>query len=234
MELCQDACIEEILTSMERYLVAFALLLSAWAAWAQSGDVHKGDIIEIGGVKAIVFRLDEDGHGTAMTVKAFRGEKSPFSSDAKVVSSLHMDSLVDGKANMQEVFDYAAAHHVDLSRFPAFAWCRRLGEGWYIPAEEQLKQFINFWLGNEQEFTWDDDEEETDLDLEAASPKAVNERIMDAGGTPFFSGVYTSTLDAERKVTIYSYNQDKKTWRFRKVKPGSLGRTTNGRACYDF
>ena len=38
------------------------------AAHAQFDDVRKGDIIDINGVKALVFQVDDEGHGTAMTV----------------------------------------------------------------------------------------------------------------------------------------------------------------------
>lgn len=28
------------------------------------------------------------------------------------------------------------------NKYPAFAWCADLGEGWYLPAIEELKQFL--------------------------------------------------------------------------------------------
>lgn len=220
---------------MRKFIISIFLCFLVFSyAYAQFEDVRKGDIIEINGVKAIVFSLDEYGNGTAMSIKAFRGKKAPWCSDSKVLKSLHAESTTDGKANTQAVFDYCQANSINLSQFPAFEWCSKFGEGWYILAEDQLKQFINFWLGNEQEFNWDDEEDETGLDLNASSPKQINERIMEAGGTPFFTGVYTSTMDEKQRITVYDYNENKKTWRFRQVSPTKLKLYMSGRACYDF
>ncbi len=197
-------------------------------------DIRKGDIIEINGVKAIVFRLDEYGNGTAMTIKALRGVKKAWCRDNKFLNDLSSDSTIDGYANTQAIYDYCSDNKISLSMFPAFAWCKSLGEGWYIPSEEQLKDFIDFWLGNEQEYNWDDEDEGTGLDLNAASPKEINEKIMMSGGTPFFTGVYTSTKDSKNKITIYSYDENKKTWRFKMVSNSSISSSVNGRAFYDF
>ena len=46
---------------------------------AQVKDVRKGDILQVNGVKGIVFNVNEDGtHGQMMSVKAFRGKKDLF------------------------------------------------------------------------------------------------------------------------------------------------------------
>lgn len=218
-----------------KLIVLFVLfLLGNTNIAAQYENVKKGDVIEINGIKAIVFQLDGYGHGTAMSIKALRGKKNVWCPDKKVLQFLNMESTTDGQANTKAIFEYCDAHRIPLSQFPAFDWCKRLGDGWYIPAEEQLKQFINFWLGNEQEFNWDDDDDETGLDLNASSPKEINERIMNEGGTPFFTGVYTSTLNSEKKVIVYDYNENKGTWRFKKVNPTSIKMYMSGRACYDF
>lgn len=223
-----------IYKSFIKIIITFTCFFSTLSVHAQYDDVNKGDIIEINGVKAIVFTLDDEGHGTAMTIKAFRGQNDAWCTDKKMINSLKMMSLMDGYANTQEVFNYCSSQNVSLKKFPVFYWCNQLGEGWYIPAENQLKDFINFWLGNEQEFNWDDDDDETGLDLNAKTPKQINEKIMDAGGTPFFTGVYSSTMNDEKKLTVYWYNENKGTWRFRIVRPHSIKKYMSGRACYDF
>ena len=219
---------------MKHFLILILLLSTPLFAFAQYEDARKGDVVEINGHKAIIFSLDENGHGSAMTIKALRGKKNPWCPDQKTCERLSMSSTDDGYANTQEIFLYCETNNVPLSSFPAFEWCKKLGEGWYIPSEEQLKQFINFWLGNDQEFNWDDEDDETGLDLDAGSPKEINEKIMNAGGTPFFTGVYSSTMKSDGKIVIYDYNENKGTWRFRNVKPTSMKMFMSGRACYDF
>lgn len=216
-----------------RYLLTAFFFSICAISYAQYEDVHKGDIIDIDGVKAIVFSIDEYGHGSAMTIKALRGKSNPWCPEKHVVGSLSMRNSDDGLENTREIYQFCKNHNIPLSQFPAFEWCHKLGEGWYIPAENQLKSFINYWLGNDQDFNWEEDEE-TGLDLDAGSPKEINEKIMEAGGTPFFTGVYSSTLSEDKKVVVYAYDENKGTWSFKKIKPASMKMFMSGRAFYDF
>ncbi len=223
-------------------MCALCCVLCGGAAHAQFENAHKGDIIDINGVKAIVFSIDGEGHGSAMTVKALRGQKEAWCSDRKAANKVATYSETDGMANTQAVYDYVQQNGMSLSEFPAFEWCHSLGEGWYIPSVKQLEEFVNFILGNDQELNWDD-EEDFELDTEQLTTKAINESMLEAGGIPFISsfagslltmGVYTSTKTGNDKVYLYEMDQAKNVWRFRKVAPSSIGKYTVGRAFYDF
>lgn len=46
---------------------------------AQVKNVKKGDVLQVNGVKGIVFNVNEDGtHGQMMSVKAFRGKQNLY------------------------------------------------------------------------------------------------------------------------------------------------------------
>lgn len=206
------------------------------AAYAQFSDVRKGDILEINGVKGIVFSVDENReHGTMMSIRVLRGKKNAWCAKSKYASGLTMSSRTDGKANTDEVFRFVDVNGIDLSEFPAFEWCRSLGEGWYIPAVGQLEQFVNYWLGNENELDWDEDSETDNIiDESIPQPKLVNRKILEAGGIPFLNGVYTSTKDSNGKIYIYTYNSKGNWWKFYRRDPMNTDLMTVGRAFYDF
>ena len=228
---------------MRTKLILCALCCTLWGmAHAQFEMVRKGDIIEIDGVKAIVFTTDGKGHGSAMSITALRGRKDAWCSNKRAAKQVATYSETDGFENTKAVYNYVQANGMSLSEFPAFDWCHSLGEGWYIPSVKQLEAFVNFILGNEQEYDWDDDEE-FELNTEEITTKSINASMLEAGGIPFISsvagslmtmGVYTSTKTDDDKVYLYEMNQVKNVWRFRKVSPSIIGKYTIGRAFYDF
>ena len=228
---------------MRTRIILCALCCTLWGmAHAQFEKARKGDIIEINGVKAIVFTTDGNGHGSAMSITALRGRKDAWCSNNRAAKQVATYSETDGLENTKAVYNYAQANGMSLSEFPAFDWCHSLGEGWYIPSVRQLEAFVNFLLGNEQEYDWDDDEE-FELNTEEITTKSINASMLEAGGIPFISsvtgtlmtmGVYTSTKTNDGRVYLYEMNQVKNVWRFRKIAPSAIGKYTIGRAFYDF
>ena len=227
----------------QRILVCALCYLLCGTAHAQFENVRKGDIIEIDGVKAIVFKTDGNGHGSAMSISALRGRKDVWATSKKEASNIPAYSETDGMANTQAVYDYAKTKGVSLSNFPAFEWCSRLGPQWYIPSVKQMEAFVNYILGNEQEYDWDSGDE-LDMDAESLTTKEINERIREAGGVPFISntpsgsfatmGIYTSTKNSDNKVYVYTMDPKKNMWSFKKVSISSIGKYMMGRAFIDF
>ena len=161
---------------------------------AQFTDVKKGDIIEIDGVKAIVWQVDETGeHGCAMGIKPLRGIDDAWCKNKKIDDNMPaMNDDSDGLANMQTLYAFAEEEGIPMSDFPAFEWCQKLGPEWYIPSVKELEGFINFWVGNEQDMDWNiDDETEQALDNERPYYKQVNNKMLDAGGISFINGVFS-------------------------------------------
>ncbi len=229
--------------AMKRLLTCALCCLVFGVAQAQFENVKKGDIIDIGGTKAIVFYTDGNGHGSAMSIIALRGRKNAWATKKSDANNIPAYSETDGMANTRAVYEYARANGVSLSEFPAFEWCSRLGPGWYIPSVKQMEAFVNYILGNEQEYDWDSDDE-FGMDAEDVTTKDINDRIIEEGGVPFISnvisgsfvstGVYTSTKNNDNKVYVYEMNPDKNVWAFKKYAPTAIGKYTMGRAFYDF
>lgn len=192
-----------------------------------------GDIIEINGHKAIVFELDDFGsHGKAMSVKALRGIDNPWCNNGKL--SKHLPALTnreDGYSITKQIISYARSKNA-ISSFPAFAWCEKMGEDWYIPSVAELEAFVNFWLGNNNILEWDLDEE-NDID-DGVFYKTINNKLLDAGGSAFINGVYTSTVDKDGKVYVFQFDRKKNSWKFNLKSKTGLGEDCVGRAFIKF
>lgn len=168
-----------------------------------------------------------------MYIGAFRGIDSPWCRNGKHIKKLlDMSNCENGKLNTEKVTLYANNNNAWLL-FPVFSWCHSLGEEWFIPSLKELEAFINFWLGNEEVFNWD---EESELEIDSSKPffKEINQRLIDSGGIPFINGVYTSTIDKNGKVYVFNYNRIKNTWSLKRMSVTSLDQNCVGRAFINF
>ena len=201
-------------------------------------QVSKGDIIDINGEKGIVFQTDGV-HGKAMSVKALRGVKNAWCRNGKAcqVKTISKES---GQENMNDILRFIEDGGLDINDFPAIAWCNSLGKGWYIPATKEMETFVNWWLGNDIELDWgDEDEDEEDelspvVDSETPHMKQVNGQLLDAGGIPFINGAFTSTENRKGKLSVFGYHEKKKFWRFFYFSKTGIGTMCLGRAFYEF
>ncbi|MBQ9137412.1 MAG: PEGA domain-containing protein [Alistipes sp.] len=103
---------------------------------SSSGKTYKvGDYYNDGKKKGVVFEVSADGrHGKIVSMKQSR-DCLQWSSDANERKRLiGADSETDGAYNMAKVKAIAGWQ----SKYPAFKWCADLGEGWYLPAKEEL------------------------------------------------------------------------------------------------
>jgi len=206
-----------------------------------AGDVslaaaRRGDIVTINGIKAIVFQTYGDGHGKAMYVKALRGKKNAWCKSV-TGAKLRTTDKESGRANTEAVFRFISENGLKIDDFPAAAWCKSLGAGWYIPSIKELEAFINWWLGNEVELNWDDEiEDETqgpDIS-ETQFSKQINHKIMDAGGIPFLNGVFVSTENSRGKLSAFKYIPSKGYWKFGTVSKTGVGKWYMGRAFFEY
>lgn len=207
------------------------------SCFAQFKEVKVGDVLNINGVKGIVFSVNDDGtHGKIMSVKAFRAKKDLFCLKSSLLKGLSMTNENDGMQNTQNLFNYCIEHKIPITSFPVFNWCKSLGYGWYIPSVNQLKDFVNYWLGNTNvEVQWDDDDESIEKqDNTIPHTKIVDNILLNAGGIPFLNGVFSSTLNEDRKVDVFQYKKDDGKWSFKKENPMKIDAFCVGRAFYDF
>lgn len=96
-----------------------------------------GEFYNQNGIKGVVCMLTEDRqHGLVVSVDEIYLHWSEFRKpDLRVVGA---DDRTDGQANMAKVAAYIAENNLSWDDFPAFKWCREKGEGWYLPAIDEL------------------------------------------------------------------------------------------------
>jgi hypothetical protein len=102
----------------------------------RNGDICQiGEVIRINGVEGVVFEVIDGGrHGKMISVRE-SSEKLLWSSDSNEQKRLiGADNEYNGAYNMakvKQIYDWRL-------KYPAFAWCADLGDGWYLPAKSEL------------------------------------------------------------------------------------------------
>lgn len=96
-----------------------------------------GDLYDRDGVRGIVCRLSEDGtHGLVLSLDEICLRWSEFHKpDLRTAGT---DDRSDGMRNMEKAARYIAENDLSWDDFPAFKWCREKGEGWYLPAIDEM------------------------------------------------------------------------------------------------
>ena len=136
----------------------------------------------------IVVAVDETGeHGLIMSLdEVFL----PWSTKRIVVGA---DDKRDGSANMAVVARAVAAGEAAWSDFPAFKWCRDKGEGWYMPAIDEIFEIGNFYNGGMRR---------TPIDRNAR--RKLNEKLKAYGGkalNPLMEYFSSTEFDAKEVRT---------------------------------
>lgn len=96
-----------------------------------------GDYYDDGTKQGVVFEVTADGkHGkiVSLTESSDGLEWTVTSEGERLIGA---DDMHNGSNNMAKVKQIAGWRE----KYPAFAWCADLGEGWYLPAIEELKKF---------------------------------------------------------------------------------------------
>ncbi len=120
---------------MKKSLLTLLVALTTMVAQAQ---YKVGDIYNKGGVKGMVVVVDESGqHGLLLSLDESDKDWTADKALNLETAAFHED---DGAKNMDAIAKYIAENNKSWADFPVFAWARSLGEGWYIPAKEELLQ----------------------------------------------------------------------------------------------
>ena len=94
-----------------------------------------GDLYDSNGVKGLVFKVNEDG-SSGLIASMYEPESMlAWATELIVTKATSLDS---GEKNCATIF---ALPNME-SHYPAFAWCKSLGEGWYIPSIRELKELL--------------------------------------------------------------------------------------------
>ena len=74
---------------------------------AQVKNVKKGDVLQVNGVKGIVFNVNEDGtHGQMMSVKAFRGKQNLYCVKSAYLKGISMLDENEGSKTRNKNCNY--------------------------------------------------------------------------------------------------------------------------------
>ena len=98
---------------------------------------HIGDFYNENGKTGVVFEVSADGkHGKIIDL---REELLMWCTDNQYDKGIFVgaSSDSDGKSNTDNVMSRS-----DSREFPAFTWCRELGNEWYLPAKEELLTIV--------------------------------------------------------------------------------------------
>ena len=97
-----------------------------------------GDYYDDGKKQGVVFEVTADGkHGKIVSLTESK-EALQWTDVGIVIKRLiGADDKYNGANNMAKVQQIVGWRE----KYPAFAWCADLGEGWYLPAIEELKKF---------------------------------------------------------------------------------------------
>ncbi len=82
------------------------------------------------GKKGIIFYVTDDGHHGKIVSESSK-ELIYWSTENSVTGATDMDYGMNNMKIIQEIEGWE-------EKFPAFAWCAALGEGWYLPAQNEL------------------------------------------------------------------------------------------------
>ena len=93
-----------------------------------------GDYYEVGSVKGVVVWVDE----SKLKGKIISLDETTADVWSTSNRTTGAQSTTDGKSNTAKV----KALDNELTSFPAFKWCVEKGEGWYLPASDEVKCFL--------------------------------------------------------------------------------------------
>ena len=123
---------------MKSLFIAVTAMLCVMSANAKS--YKQGDYYEENGLKGIVVRVDATGeHGLIMSLNICSKKWLDDSDDKLSTNCFYED---DGEKNMAVAEKYINENGKTWSMFPFFEWCRNLGDGWYAPAIDEVKDIV--------------------------------------------------------------------------------------------
>lgn len=147
---------------------------------APSKTYQVGDYYNDGTKEGVVFWVDKTGrHGKIVSMTQSSEKLQWSSSKSEQERLIGASSKTDGATNMRAVQIQPNWHE----NYPAFAWCTDLGDGWYLPAIEELKLFT----------------------LNDSVYDVVNRTLNSKGGTKLFNQSYwSSTVENELYAWVIS------------------------------
>ena len=120
---------------MKRFIALFAAILTFAYAQAQTAKTYKvGDYYNDGLKEGVVFQVSADGTKGKIVSMSESGMLMWSSSSNENMKLVGANSATDGAYNMSKI---TAIEGWEV-KYPAFEWCYRQGEGWYLPSKQEL------------------------------------------------------------------------------------------------
>lgn len=120
---------------MKRFIALFAAILTFACSQAQTAKTYKvGDYYNDGLKEGVVFQVSADGTKGKIVSMNESGMLMWSSSSNENMKLVGANSATDGAYNMSKI----TAIQGWESKYPAFEWCYRQGEGWYLPSKQEL------------------------------------------------------------------------------------------------
>lgn len=145
------------------------------------GDYYPDPVVDtddpgaVSKIEGIVVEVGPDGfHGKILSLQ--EGSSLAWNTTG---AADYTDDEDDGMANFMKI----KAKDASFASYPAFAWCESLGEGWYIPAVNEVKLIRNVWQQNKILF---------------------NDRFTAIGATPLSATKYVSSKGKDQASYYYS------------------------------
>ena len=133
---------------MRKIMLSIIALVSS-ISMVQAQTYKIGDVYDKGGVKGVVFYVDDSGeHGLLVSPSGFKGNK--WCTKGQANNTINCYDEKDGAVNMETIATYIKDNDASWDEFPLFQWARSLGEGWYIPASDELKLLAKAINGGEE------------------------------------------------------------------------------------
>lgn len=99
-----------------------------------------GDYYYDGVKEGVVFEIWDNGNSGKIVSMTKSSSSLPWSSDTDEQKKLiGADSETDGASNMAIIKSISGWE----DKYPAFKWCADLGDGWYLPAKQELLTIYN-------------------------------------------------------------------------------------------
>lgn len=156
-----------------------------------------GDYYDFNGVKGVVCKVTEDGlHGMVVSLDEVMIPWSVFRKpDLRTVGAV---DRTDGRVNMQTVARYIAENGLSWDDFPAFKWCREQGEGWYLPAIDEVLAIGNNFNGG------------TRMHYDRQARNRFNDALKEHGGKRMDRLVYYFSSTEQDEKSVYTSHMDMK------------------------
>ncbi len=164
--------------------ILFALFVIAFANNLSAQKI--GEIYDKNGIEGLVVKLASD--GTPAVIMSLERSNERFYTEDKLRYPLNANNRNDGRKNMAAIEQYINQYGEE---FPLYEWCKSLGEGWYLPAiNEVYDAWINLFGNDDGKL--DNYCEEQFLEIDKQVKKAGGDKLSWDKNTP--RGMISSTV----------------------------------------